>query len=225
VSPTRVTALVPARDEALVVGRAVTALRSIEGITEVVVVDDGSRDETAGVAGETGARVLRSPNNRGKGRALEGALARLEPADVYLLIDADVGETASEAARLLEPVLAGELDLAIGALPPLPGGLGTVRAMSAWMIEWACAMRMESPLSGQRAVRGDALQACRPLARGFGVETAMTMDALRLGFRVGEVPVPMTHRLTGRDLMGFAHRGRQGWDILWAGLPRVLGLR
>ena len=224
-SPARVTALVPARDEALVVGRTVAALRTIEDITEVVVVDDGSRDETAGVAGAAGARVLRSPANRGKGSALEGALARLEPAEVYLLIDADVGGTASEATRLLEPVLAGELDLAIGALPPLPGGLGSVRAMAAWMIERVGAMRTESPLSGQRAVRGDALQACRPLARGFGVETAMTMDALRLGFRVGEVPVPMTHQLTGRDLIGFAHRGRQGWNILWAALPRILGLR
>jgi len=225
VSLGRVTALVPARDEALVVGRTVAGLRSIGAVTEVVVVDDGSRDETAGLAGAAGARVLRSRENRGKGSALEGALARLEPADVYLLIDADVGETASEAARLLEPVLAGELDLAIGALPPLPGGLGSVRAMSAWMIERVGTMRMESPLSGQRAVRGDTLQACRPLARGFGLETAMTMDALRLGFRVAEVPVPMTHRLTGRDLMGFAHRGRQGWDILQAGLPRLLGVR
>src|SRR5439155_19018462 len=101
VSPARVTALVPARDEALVVGRTVTALRSIEGIAEIVVVDDGSRDETAGVAGEAGARVLRSPNNRGKGWAREGARARLEPADGSLPIDAARGEPAAQAPRLV----------------------------------------------------------------------------------------------------------------------------
>ncbi len=224
-SPARVTALVPARDEALVVGGTVTALRGVRAVMEVVVVDDGSRDETAEVALASGARVLRSRARLGKGSALEGALQRLEPAEVYLLIDADVGETASEAALLLEPVLAGELDLAIGALPPLPGGLGTVRAVSAWMIERAGALHPGAPLSGQRGVTRDALEACRPLARGFGLETAMTMDALRLGFRVGEVPVQMTHRLTGRDLAGFVHRGRQGWDVLRAGVPRVLGLR
>src|SRR5262249_55483220 len=169
-------------------------------------------------------RVLRSAANRGKGQALEAALRRLEPAEAYLLIDADVGESASEAARLLDPVRSGELDLAIGALPPLPRGLGTVRAVSAWLIERVSGLHPTAPLSGQRAVRGDVLQACRPLARGFGVETAMTMDAVRLGFRVGEVPVSMSHRLTGRDLSGFAHRGRQGWDILRAGVPRVLGI-
>lgn len=224
-SPVRITALVPAWDEALVVGRTVDALRRIKAVTEVVVVDDGSADETAHVAFAAGARVLRSRVRQGKGSALEGALRRLEPAAAYLLIDGDVGETASEAARLLEPVLAGELDLAIGALPPLPGGLGTVRAMSAWMIERSGALHALAPLSGQRCVTGDALEACRPLARGFGLETGMTMDALRLGFRVGEVPVRMTHRLTGRDLPGFAHRGRQGWDVLRAGVPRLLGLR
>jgi hypothetical protein len=81
------------------------------------------------------------------------------------------------------------------------------------------------PLSGQRAVRREVLEACRPLAEGFGLETAMTIDAVRLGFGVGEVPVDMTHRATGRSLTGFIHRAGQGADILRAVVPRALGLR
>ena len=63
------------------------------------------------------------------------------------------------------------------------------------------------------------------MAARFGLETAMTIDAVRLGFRVGEVPVAMSHRPTGRGLQGFVHRGRQGADILLAVAPRAAGLR
>ena len=69
------------------------------------------------------------------------------------------------------------------------------------------------------------LDACRPLAPGFGVETAMTIDAVRLGFRVIEVAVAMRHRPTGRGVRGFAHRGRQGVDAARAAVPRLAGLR
>jgi len=224
--PRRVVALVPALNEEETVGRTVKALSVLDAITEVVVIDDGSWDRTAGEASEAGARVLRSTRNLGKGLALDGALARVVPADIYLFIDADVGETAREAGALVAPVLTGELDLAVGTLPTRSGGgFGLVRGTAAWMIARVGAFRPGAPLSGQRAVRRETLEACRPLAGGFGVETAMTMDAVRLGYRVGEVQVGRTHRATGRGLAGFGHRGRQGWDILQAGLPRLAGLR
>jgi hypothetical protein len=97
--------------------------------------------------------------------------------------------------------------------------------MAAWLIRRASGFEAFEPLSGQRAVTGDALQACRPVAHGFGVETAMTIDAVRRGFRVVEIDVEMGHRPTGRDLRGFVHRGRQGVDIVVAGGLRVLGRR
>lgn len=82
------------------------------------------------------------------------------------------------------------------------------------------------PLSGQRAISGMALDAVRPLARGFGMEAAMTIDAVRAGLRVEEILVDgLDHRPTFRDLRGFAHRARQGFDILLALAPRAIGLR
>lgn len=222
----RVVALVAARDEADRIRATVFALRALKPVTEVVVLDDGSRDGTASVALAAGATVMRIEPPRGKGRALEGALRRLPSADVWLLADGDLDASASELGAVLEPVLTGAADLAIGAFPPGPaGGFGLVKLAARRAIRLLSGFEVREPLSGQRALAGTALDAVRPLAGGFGLETAMTIDAIRAGLRVVEVPTGLSHRPTFRDVRGFAHRGRQGWDILRAVLPRAFGLR
>jgi Glycosyl transferase family 2 len=221
-------ALVAARDEADRIGETVIALRALEPVAEVVVVDDGSRDETAPRSLAAGATVLRLDRARGKGRALEGALTRLRDraADVWLLADGDLATTAASLDAVLDPVLAGDADLAIATFPPgQGGGFGLVKRAARHAIRLGSGLDVREPLSGQRALTAQALEAVRPLARGFGVETAMTIDAVRAGLRVLEVPAELGHRPTYRDVRGFAHRGRQGWDILRAALPRMLGLR
>ncbi|MDP8955316.1 MAG: hypothetical protein M3N37_10480, partial [Actinomycetota bacterium] len=100
------------------------------------------------------------------------------------------------------------------------GGFGAVRRLAAAGIRRATGHRPSAPLSGQRAVRSQLLRSL-PLAERFGMETAMTIDARRAGARVVEVDVAMDHRHTGRSLAGFAHRARQGADVLralWARL-------
>jgi glycosyltransferase involved in cell wall biosynthesis len=222
----RVVALVAARDERQRVAATVAALRELSAVTEVVVVDDGSTDETASRALAAGAAILRHERPRGKGRALEGALRRLPAADVWLLADADLGQSAGALEAVLEPVLAGEADVAIAVFPPGEGGgFGLVKRSAGRAIRALGGVRLQEPLSGQRALTGPAMDAVRPLAAGFGVEAAMAIDAARAGLRVVEVPADLTHRPTFRDLAGFAHRGRQGWDILRSLLPRAIGLR
>ena len=225
-SGVRALALVAARDEAGFVGPTVDAIRALS-LDEIVVVDDGSGDGTAAEAAAAGARVLIAPGRLGKGEALEAALDRIPPADVYLLLDADLGSTASAAGSLLELVRRGDADLAIAALPRQAGhgGFRIVKRLSASLIRTLSGFRAREPMSGQRAVSRRVLEAVRPLAPGFGVETAMTIDAVRLGFRVVEVEVPMSHRATGRDPAGIAHRARQGRDVLSAVWPRAIGLR
>ena len=218
----RIVALVAARNETGRIGSGVSALLPL--VDEVVVVDDGSTDATGSEASAAGATVLRSRGRNGKGGALEGALRRLEPADVWLLADGDLGATAAGLVRLVEVVSSGGADLAIAVLPSArAGGFGLVKRTAAHLIRGQSGFRASEPLSGQRALTGHALEAVRPLASGFGVETAMTIDAVRAGLRVVEIPIEgLEHRATYRTPRGFLHRGRQGWDIAKAVLPRML---
>ena len=219
-------AVIAARDEAGRVGDTVRSARRIPEVAEVLVVADGSTDGTAEAALGAGARVLTSPVARGKGRAMETALNRVD-ADVYLLLDGDLGASAGDALALLDIVTGDGADLAIGALPrePRHGGLRLVKRFARMAIRALSGFRAEEPLSGQRAVTEEVLSAVRPLAPGFSVEVAMTIDAVRAGFRVVEVPVAMEHEPTGRDLPGFVHRAKQGVAVVRAALPRALGFR
>lgn len=227
VAPLRVVAVVPAKDAAGSIAATVTALAGVAAVSNVLVVDDGSTDSTAATARAAGAWVLRLPENRGKGGAVSAAVAATPETDVYLLVDADTGATASGAAELLGPVVAGDADMAVGVLPSAGGrgGFGAVRRLAAAGIRrGAGGFVAQAPLSGQRAVRGPLLRAL-DLAPRFGLEVGLTVDAVRAGARVVEVPVEMDHHHTGRSWSGFAHRGRQGADIVRALWPRLTSSR
>jgi hypothetical protein len=215
-------AIVPAKDRADSIRDTVDALRGIDAIDAVVVVDDGSTDATADEALLAGASVVRLPRNRGKGGAVAAGVVASPDGVVYVLVVADVGRTAGLVDALLTPVLAGDADLTIAVLPSAgrKGGFGNVRKLAASGIRRATGFEAQAPLSGQRAVRGPLLRSL-VLADRFGLETAMTIDAVRAGARVLEVEVPMDHRHTGRRFSGFRHRANQGVDILRALWPRL----
>lgn len=210
-------AVVPAYQEAATIGDTLAALRPL--VDRIIVADDGSQDLTSERAASAGAVVIRRTNRGGKGAAAEaGVRAALGlGGTVVLLADADLGSSAASLATLLETVEADAPDapdMAIGVLPAQPGGgFGLVRDYAADAIEAATHWRPMAPLSGQRALTASAVAVCLPFAPGFGLETAMTIDALRAGLRVHEIPVSATHRPLGRGLRGALHRARQGVQI------------
>ncbi|MBW3536305.1 MAG: glycosyltransferase [Actinobacteria bacterium] len=220
----------PAFESEASVGATVTALSTY--VDDVLVIDDGSADGTARAALDAGASVLRLDRNQGKAAAVLAGVAARPDADVYLLADADLGTTAAALRPLLGPAESGAADLVIGALPSAGrrGGFGIARNLSAWGIQRATGWNPRAPLSGQRAVRGPllrALIATSPTGDRFGLESAMSIDAMRNGARVLEIDVEAEHRHRGRSVGGFAHRGRQAADIARALWPRLTspGLR
>jgi glycosyltransferase involved in cell wall biosynthesis len=214
--------VIAAKDEERRIAATVRAAREIHGVDLVVVVDDGSRDGTAYAAEQAGAVVLRHRRNRGKGAAMETGAAAVHAVDVregrahapwhLLFLDADLEHTAAAAAPLIEPIRAGDADMTIAVLPPQQrpgGGHGFVVRKSRDGIHKATGFTATQPLSGQRCLTRAAFEAARPLAHGFGVETALTIDLLRQGFRVREVECDLHHRVTGKDWHAQVHRGRQ----------------
>lgn len=217
----RVVALIPAHDEAATVAETVHAVLAVGGVTEVIVIDDGSSDATARIAANAGAKVLRTESNLGKGAALDLAASEVDHGsfDAVLLLDADLGSTAAEASTLLEPIASGAADMVIARFPAPagPAGFGLVKRVARWGIKrWGGEFEANAPLSGQRAIRAEHLGALTPFAFGYGVEVALTVRALRSGMRLQEVPTTMAHAATGRDIAGFIHRGRQFLHVLRA---------
>jgi glycosyltransferase involved in cell wall biosynthesis len=213
-----VVALVPAFNEAATIAATVEAIRAIPEVTRVLVIDDGSTDDTAKYAGQAGADVVRCDKNGGKGAALQQGIASLEEPypEIVLLLDGDLGESAREARALLYPVIDGLADMTIGVLPKPPGsgGFGVVKDLARSAIrDWGGGYDAQAPLSGQRVLTWECLQAVLPFAEGYGVEVALTIRALQQNYRVLEVITDMPHRATGRDLAGYLHRARQYLDV------------
>jgi len=221
-----VVALIPALNEEDRITQTVKAVQSIPQVGRVVVIDDGSKDNTAQLAVDAGARTIRSTRNVGKGPVLEHAAKQHEDADIILLLDADLGDTAAQASLLLEPVLSGELDMSIARFPKPTGkaGFGLVKNLARFEIRRSGGddADFQAPLSGQRAITRNCLDSIRPFARGYGVEVVLTARALRKGYRVAEIETTMSHKATGRTFRGFYHRGRQFRDVLGAVILLIL---
>ena len=180
------------------------------------MVDDGSRDNTAREALHNGARVISLTRNYGKGAAMQAG-ADAAAGDILVLLDADLEDTASQANLLITPVMNNSTDMTIATFPVIPGkggGLGFAVKLARAGIYRHTGKIMVAPLSGQRALRKSALLKIGGFAEGFGAEVALTIRMLKAGYGVMEIPTEMSHRVTGRDMQGIIHRGRQFLAVL-----------
>ncbi|HVU61492.1 MAG TPA: glycosyltransferase [Mycobacteriales bacterium] len=224
--PDSVVVVIPALNEQQRIEATVASAATIPGVDAVIVTDDGSTDRTAAVAGDAGAIVVRHPSRRGKAAAMitgaREAVTAGRGAAALLFLDADLEATAAAAAPLVVPVLDGRADMTIAILPKTApgGGHGFVVRLATRGIVAATGWTPTQPLSGQRCITRDLFDAVQPLARGFGVETGLTIDALRRGAKVLECEVPISHRVTGAGWRDQRHRARQYRDVWLALITR-----
>jgi glycosyltransferase involved in cell wall biosynthesis len=213
--------IVAARNEADRIGATLDALAEAFPGATFWVADDASDDGTSEAALARGARVIGRRRPHGKGAnvtaAADALLSEGTVPPLVLLCDGDLGETAARLPPLVEWVKHGECDLAVAAFEVrVGGGFGVALRFSRWAIERRSRFRAGAPISGQRAMRTEVLRAVLPFARGYGMETGMTIDAVRAGYRVAELPLDLAHRATTRNLRGFLHRARQLRDFVLA---------
>jgi glycosyltransferase involved in cell wall biosynthesis len=218
------TVLVAAHNEADRLPATLAALAAAFPGARVVVADDGSTDDTAAVAVAGGAEVVSTGEDIGKGGAMTAAAQRALAdgvPEIAIVCDGDLGESAAHLPALVEAVRDGRGDLAVGAFARrVGGGVGAAVGFARWSLRRLTGLELAAPISGQRAMRGDVLQAVVPFAPRFGMEIGMTVDATRAGYRVVEVPLDLEHRATTRNLRGFLHRGRQLADFVAVTIDR-----
>jgi glycosyltransferase involved in cell wall biosynthesis len=189
--------VIPARNEAQ---RIATVLRSLPGHIDsmadplVVVVDDGSTDDTSAVAQAHGARAVRHVVNLGKGAALTtGCLFALEAGcDIVAVMDADGQHEAGDLPRLVEPVRTDQADLAIG-VRPLSGQMPPAMRLGNWGLSTAFrllfGLRVTDTQCGLRAFRAAVYPRIQWHANDYSVETEMLIRATRAQLRIAQVEV------------------------------------
>lgn len=163
----------------------------------VVVVDDGSVDGTGELAARLGARVLRHPQNRGKGAALKTgfAWAMENGLEGVVTLDADGQHLASEIPRFLEARRETGADLIIGSRRHLFGGMLPRRRLantfSAWGITWASGVRVDDSQSGFRFYSTRLMREVALRSTGFDLESEVIVAAARRGLKIMTIPIDL----------------------------------
>jgi glycosyltransferase involved in cell wall biosynthesis len=199
----RLSIVLPAKNEAAAIGATVEkiyaqlALLGLDVGAEVLVVNDGSTDNTAAVAQAAGARVLHHPYSKGNGAAIKAG-ARAASGEVIVFMDADGQHDPADIARLLKELEQG-YDMVVGARQKgsqASVGRGLANGFYNRLASWMTGHKVEDLTSGFRAVRADKFREfLYLLPNGFSYPTTSTMAFFRAGYAVAYVPIHAAKRI------------------------------
>ena len=201
-----ITAIVAAYNEEKTIEKVILEIKKVSIIDKIIVVSDGSRDNTADIARRQGVEVIELTKNIGKGGALKEGIDRCK-SDIILLLDADlVGIKTTHIDCLLRPVIYREVDMTLGLFDK--GRLSTDFAQ--WVTPY---------LSGQRAVRRYILDGILDMnITRYGIETAMTKYVKKNNIAVKKVSLLNLTHMTKEEKFGLVEglkeRVKMYWDVL-----------
>jgi glycosyltransferase involved in cell wall biosynthesis len=193
----KVSVVLPAKNEAEGLRRTLPALQAVLPEAEVIVVDDGSTDDTGAVAASLGARVLASPYSMGNGAAIKRG-ARAATGEIIVFMDADGQHDPAQIPALLARLEAG-YDMAVGARDgsgQASISRGLANGLYNRLASWMTGHRVLDLTSGFRAVRADRFREfLHLLPNGFSYPTTSTMAFFRSAYPVDYVPVRVDRRV------------------------------
>jgi glycosyltransferase involved in cell wall biosynthesis len=195
--PSSVSVVIPAFEEASAVGVVVQSLRAAATWREVLVIDDGSADETATTASAAGAEVVRHPYNKGNGASIKTGI-RHASGEYVLIVDGDGQHTAADALRLV--AFLGEYDLVVGTRAGSTQQASTARHMGNNVLNWVASYltgrEIPDLTSGLRAARTSGLREfLHLLPNGFSTPTTTTLSFVKAGYSVRFEPITVGARL------------------------------
>ena len=212
--PSAVSVVIPAYNEADVIGEVVAALAAAAAWHEVIVVDDGSRDGTGERARAAGATVVKHPYNKGNGAAVKSGIRRAT-GEFVLIIDGDGQHRPDDARRLVEPL--GEYDLVIGARASdtqATQGRKLGNALLNRLASYLTAREISDLTSGFRAARRECLREfLHLLPNGFSTPTTTTLAFIKAGYNVAFVPTNARPRV-GTSKIRLARDGARFFIII-----------
>ncbi|MDR7097740.1 glycosyltransferase involved in cell wall biosynthesis [Lysobacter niabensis] len=193
----KISVIVPAKNEAEGLARTLPRLGGLMPRAEIIVVDDGSSDETAAIARQHGARVLSAPYSMGNGAAIKRG-AREATGDVLVFMDADGQHDPGHISQLLERLGQG-YDMVVGArngAGQANVGRGLANAFYNRLASWMTGHEVADLTSGFRAARADRFREfLHLLPNGFSYPTTSTMAFFRSAYPVAYVPIPVARRV------------------------------
>lgn len=217
----QIAVIIPALNEAGNIASLVADTRAVLAAGEIIVVDNGSGDQTASVARTAGAKVILEPQ-RGYGYACAAGVEAAREADVLVFLDGDHSSRPAEMPRLLQPILDGKADLVLGSRfmgRIAPGAMPLHQRWGNWLLARMVRHIYRIPvtdLGPYRAIRRDVLNGLAMQEMTFGWPSEMMVKAARQHIRLVEVPVSFMPRREGHSKVSGTLMGTilAAWYIL-----------
>ena len=198
--------IIPALNEEAAIGSIVK--RSLKYVDDVLVIDDGSTDNTSRIAEDAGARVIKHYNNLGKGVSLRDAFGEVLGYDVVVTIDGDGQHNPDEIPNLTRPIIEGRADFVNGSryLDGFDDDTPAYRRVGQRVLDIATNItsgtNVTDSQSGFRAFSGKTIKFFRFRDTGFGIESEMLADAAEHNLKIIEVPITVRYDVENSSTKG-----------------------